>query len=268
MPSPTLSQRFFTASLTFLIATVWTSTLIFGLYILLFYFVAYFGGNLAQWNEVLPGLYDEHNAASTAGIGLHFLSGGLILVMGCLQMLGWVRENYPAVHRVAGRIYILASLFAAVGGLVFIFRKGTIGGPVMDVAFTGYGLLMGAAAVETFRHARAGRMDRHRAWGIRLFALAIGSWLYRIDYGLYIGFGGEGGHTADFTGWFDYFMDFWFYVPNLLVAEIIIRREALLKAPAWRMAGTAGLLLASLVLCFATYFFVRELWGPGIRSAF
>jgi len=262
------SKRLFSFSLALLTVTVWTSTLIFGLYILLFYFVAYFGGNVAQWNEVLPGLYDENNAASTAGIGLHFLSGGLILVMGCLQMLGWVRQNYPAVHRVSGRIYILASLFAAVGGLTFIFLRGTIGGPVMDVGFIGYGLLMGAAAVETIRHARAGRMDRHRAWGIRLFALAIGSWLYRIDYGLYIGFGGQGGHTADFTGWFDYFMDFWFYVPNLLIAEIIIRREDLMKKTAYRSFGALVLGMTSLMLLLATYFFIRELWGPGIMSAF
>jgi len=66
-----------------------------------------------------------------------------------------------------------------------------------------------------------------------------------MGYGFYIGFTDQSGHTADFTGWFDYFMDFWFYLPNLVVAEIVIARHA-----------------------FATYFFIQELWGPGIAGAF
>lgn len=262
------SERFFQISTTFLTATVWTSALIFGLYILTFYFVAYFNGNVGQWNRILPGLYDADNSASTAGIGLHFLAGGIILILGCMQMIGSIREKYPLIHRISGRIYILASLLTAVGGLVFIAYKGTVGGTVMDIGFTGYGLLMGWAAVETARHARAGRMDKHRAWGIRLFALAIGSWLYRMDYGFYIGFGGSAGHTDDFTGWFDYFMDFWFYLPNLIVAELIIGRYAFFQRPAVKVIGSVFMVLASLLLCFASFVFIRDFWGPGILSAF
>lgn len=263
-----ISERLFSTTTAFLTVTVWTSTFIFGLYILAFYFVAYFNGNVEQWNQTLPGLYDQGNTGSTTGIGLHFLAGGLILVLGCTQMLAWIRKNYPTVHRVSGRIYILAALLAAIGGLTFIFLKGTIGGAVMDVGFTGYGLLMGWAALETARHARAGRMGKHRAWGIRLFALAIGSWLYRMDYGFYIGFGGSDGHTADFTGWFDYFMDFWFYLPNLVVAELIIGQFSFFKRPAVRMVGAILLLLGGLFLCFASFIFIRDYWGPGIASIF
>jgi len=130
----------------------------------------------------LPGLYQE-GSTSTKGIGLHFAVGGIILVLGSIQLIEAIRVRYSAFHRWVGRVYVLCSLLAAVGGLAFIFIKGTIGGTVMNMGFALYGLLMLVCSVETFRHARAGRMEQHRAWALRLYALAIGSWLYRMDYG-------------------------------------------------------------------------------------
>lgn len=243
---------------------VWTSALIFGMYILVFYALSYVSGDTSRWNKVLPGLYDAENPGSTAGIALHFLAGGIILVLGCLQLLEGLRNRYPAAHRIAGRIYVVACLLAAVGGLVFIMLKGTIGGVVMDIGFTGYGVLMFLAAIQTVRFARRKEFKRHRAWALRLFALAIGSWLYRMDYGFYIGFGGREGHTEDFTGWFDYFMAFWFYLPNLIVVEIILAEYPFFKRPGVKIAGAATLLLASAFLLFASFFFIKDYWGPGI----
>ncbi|MEM9929187.1 MAG: DUF2306 domain-containing protein, partial [Bacteroidota bacterium] len=231
--------------------------------ILVFYALAYVSGATAQWNKVLPGLYDAENAGSTAGIAIHFLAGGIILVLGCLQLLPSVRRRFTQVHRWAGRVYVLACLLAAVGGLLFIALKGTIGGLVMDIGFTGYGVLMFLAAVQTIRFARKQEIKRHRAWALRLFALAIGSWLYRMDYGFYIGFGGTG-HASNFQGWFDYFMDFWFYLPNLVVVEIILAEAKFFQKPAVKITGSIFLLLASAFLVFASYFFIRDFWGPGI----
>lgn len=263
-PAPALSDKLFRFSKTLLGTIVWSSALIFGLYILVFYAFAYVSGDTAQWNKVLPGLYDAENGGSTAGIAVHFLAGGIILVLGCLQLLASVREKYALIHRISGRIYVTACLLAAVGGLVFIALKGTIGGLVMDIGFTGYGLLMFLAAIQTIRFARRKDFVRHRAWALRLFALAIGSWLYRMDYGFYIGFGGRAGHTELFRGWFDYFMDFWFYLPNLLMVEIILAEYAVFKRPGVKIAGAVTLFLASAFLLFASFFFVRDYWGPGI----
>ena len=109
--------------------------MLFGLYILAFYFIALIQENTTQWNEVLPGLYDEQTRSATAGIGLHFAAGGIILILGCIQLLGAVRERFPVFHRWVGRVYVVASIFAALGGLVFIVVKGTIGGVLMDVGF-------------------------------------------------------------------------------------------------------------------------------------
>nr|WP_230680357.1 DUF2306 domain-containing protein [Pontibacter sp. 172403-2] len=69
--------------------------------------------------------------------------------------------------------------------MLFILVKGTFGGTVMNIGFSLCGLLIFMAVIETYRHAVAGRLERHRAWALRLYALAIGSWLYRMimDFG-------------------------------------------------------------------------------------
>lgn len=247
-----------------LVITVWISAILFGLFILSFYFVALLNGNTAQWNEILPGLYDTRTRPATLGIGLHFAGGGIILVLGFVQLIEGLRRRYPIVHRWLGRVYVFAALLTATGGLVFIAVKGTIGGLVMDIGFAGYGVLMFLAAVQTIRHARAKRFEDHRAWAIRLFALALGSWIYRMDYGFWYMLTGAAGHTADFTGPFDYFMDFFFYLPNLAVAEVFIRRKELLRSEPLKWLSTIGLLATTGYLILATYFFTKRFWGPAI----
>lgn len=251
-----------------LVGVVWISATLFGLFILSFYFVALLEENTGQWNTILPGLYDDQTKTATLGMGLHFAAGGIILVLGCIQLIDRIRVNFPAVHRWLGRVYVLASILVSIGGLTFIFYKGTVGGIIMDIAFAGYGILMFWAAVETIRHARAGRMEKHRAWAIRLFALAIGSWLYRMDYGFWFLFTDGLGHTSSFTGPFDYFMDFFFYLPNLLVAEIFIGRRKIVQSAVAKWLATSGIFIASLFLILATYYFTKELWGPAIVDLF
>lgn len=246
--------------------TVWVSAFLFGLYILAFYFLALFNGNAAQWNDMLPGLYDKQTQAATTGIGLHFAAGGIILILGCIQLIDSIRIKYPAIHRWMGRLYVLSALGASIGGLIFIFAKGTIGGGIMDAGFTGYGVLTFVAAVATIWFARAGDFAKHRAWATRLFALAIGSWIYRMDYGFWFLFAGRLGHAHDFTGPFDYFMDFFFYLPNLVVAEFFIGQYDLLKGKTSKVLAIIALYIATAFLILATYFFTKEYWGPAIMT--
>ncbi|MEM8527590.1 MAG: DUF2306 domain-containing protein [Bacteroidota bacterium] len=250
-----------------LVVTVWTSTLIFGLYILAFYGVSWYEGNLEEWNMGLPNLHDPEEKAANAGIGLHFVMGGIILILGCIQLLEKIRVHFPVFHRWVGRIYVVACLLAAVGGLVFIFQKGTIGGTVMNIGFALYGILMFLAAIQTWRFAMKKQFEQHRVWAIRLFALAIGSWLYRMAYGLWI-FLMDGVGIADFYGPFDYVMDFAFYIPNLIIAEIFIRKQQVLQSVPLKIGATLILSVSTGLLVLATYFFTLHYWSPPIIELF
>jgi uncharacterized membrane protein len=247
-----------------LMATVWISSTLFGLYILAFYAGALAEGNLQQWNTVLPRLYEPETPIANAGIGVHFAAGGIILILGFIQLIGAIRTHYPALHRWLGRVYVVASLLAGLGGLLFIAVKGTVGGTVMDIGFSLYGVLMVLAAVQTIRYARAGKMETHRAWALRLFALAIGSWLYRMDYGFWALLANGAGHTDDFRGPFDMVMAFFFYLPNLLVVELFLRARPKSVHPAMKVVAAGVFTGATTLLLLGTYFFTKLFWGPAI----
>lgn len=247
-----------------LVATVWVSAGLFGLYILAFYASSLYSGNLERWNNILLGLYEEGDTAATAGMGLHFAAGAIILVLGSVQLIKSIRLRYPVFHRWTGRVYVFSSLFAAIGGLVFIFLKGTVGGTVMNIGFSLYGFLMLTAAIKTFRHAVQGRLDKHRAWALRLYALAIGSWLYRMDYGFWLQLTDGLGHFHNFEGPFDRIMSFFFYIPNLFVAEVFIRKYNYKLSALFSMFSTVLILSMTAFLLLGTYYFTKLYWGPAI----
>ena len=161
------------------------------------------------------------------GIFLHFLMGALILFLGPLQFFGPMRRNFPVIHRWMGRTYILAAILTALGGLTYIITTGTGGRQPMSIAFSFYGILMLLAAILTITFAIRKDFVRHRNWAIRLFALAIGSWLYRIEYGMIFALGQTFPEVSNllapgFQGPLDYVMNYFFFVPNLIIAELII----------------------------------------------
>src|SRR5690606_26941007 len=114
------------------------------------------------------------------------------------------------------------------------------------------------------RHARARRLDAHRAWALRLYALAIGSWLYRMDYGFWMILMDGVGHAPGFRGPFDLGMSFVFSLPNLLVSEIFIRRGRIAAGPVMRFAAAGVLAAATFFLLVGTYYFTKFYWGPAI----
>lgn len=254
-----------TWSIRALTAVVWLSGALFAVFILAFYLGAMAKGEPEALNAFLPALYAKgQSPAASIGIGVHFALGAIILLLGPVQFIGAIRDRWPRVHRIIGRTYIASALLTAAGGLVFIALRGTVGGPLMSAGFALYGLLMGTAALMAIRRARQRQFVQHRAWAIRLFALAIGSWLYRMDYGFWFALFGEAGHTDDFRGPFDQIMVFWFYLPNLVVAEAVIRSaEGELPANARRLAVLL-LATASAFILLATYFFTSKAWGPAI----
>jgi Predicted membrane protein (DUF2306) len=258
-----MSETAFRWSGAALVGTVWISATLFGLYIVAFYVGALIDGQVATWNQNLPGLYEPRSPGATSALGLHFLAGGVILILGCIQLMGSVRARWPALHRWLGRIYVSAAFLAGVGGVTFILAVGTIGGRVMDVGFGLYGALMVLASAQTYRYARARSLNLHRAWALRLFALAIGSWLYRMDYGFWLMLGGGRGHRHDFHGPFDYVMAFFFYLPNLALVEAFIRTQYT-ASPNVRLAAAGLFAGATGFLLLGTYYFTKLYWGPAI----
>lgn len=163
--------------------------------------------------------------AANVAIFAHMITGAAITILVPFQLVGPLRRRTPRLHRYAGRFITVAGIVTALGGLVYIPLRGTIGGWPMDLGFALYGILTLGAALQTWRNARARRMDQHQAWALRFFWLAIGSWLYRVHYGLwYLATDGLWSQP-DFTGAFDLVQNFAFYLPYLIGVELYLRRK-------------------------------------------
>jgi uncharacterized membrane protein len=251
-----------------LVAASWISASFFGAYIFAFYLGAIPSGRFDTWNQNVAGIYDRSHTAALIAIGAHMAVGAILLLLGPIQLIGRVRSRWPALHRLLGRIYIACGALAGLGGLGFIALKGTIGGTAMNLGFGLYGFLMVLSAVQAWRYAVARQFDRHRVWAVRLFALTIGSWLYRMDYGLWFTATNGLWSHENFRGGFDVVMAFFFYLPNLLVAELYLRGQRPKSNRVLLGAAAFMLGLAALVVAVGTYYFVHFYWGPAILAVF
>lgn len=137
------------------------------------------------------------------------------------QFWSRLRALRPGLHRWLGRAYALAILIAGVGGIAMALT--TDAGPV---AGTGFGLLavlwLGVTG-QAVRLAMAGRIAEHRDWMIRSAALTMAAITLRLYLPVLM-------MTVGFeTGYLIVAWACW--VPNALIAELIVRRGRL-AAPA------------------------------------
>lgn len=255
-------------SLGFLVIASWISGILFALYIFTFYILASTLSAVEAWNSVLPKLYSPEKPAAMTGMISHFFFGSVLLILGPIQFSQKIRKSYINFHRWIGIFYTSSSFITGFGGIVFLFVWGAAGGIPMFVGFLVYGLLMMVCSTQTIRFALLREFDQHRQWSIRLFALVLGSWIYRMGYGFIHTSLGNWGLGKSFSGPLDYFMDFAFFVIPLLVAEIIIKGRNSSVYSLWRIVGSALCILMGLLICQATYYFLDGAWGKAIATFF
>lgn len=256
------------ASLTFLSVSSWISGVIFALYILGFYIAAHTPETLQAWNKVLPNLYSPEQPAAITGMISHFFFGALLLIMGPIQFSSKIRLHYVNFHRWTGMFYTLSAFITGFGGLVFLLVWGAAGGLPMLIGFSIYGLLMMIYPVQVIRFALLKNFKIHREWAIRLFALVLGSWIYRMSYGVIFTILKGWGLGKSFSGPLDWFMDFAFFVIPLIIAEIIIKGLNGVANSIWRYIGSALCIISGLLIWNATIYFLNKSWGSAIASLF
>lgn len=106
-------------------------------------------------------------------LSLHVVFGSVAILTCCLQVWPWLRQRYPKVHRISGRVYVFAGVLPAA---VFAFAIATVspGGPVATVSSVMLSLLWFGFTIAGYRMARRRRYAAHRKWMIRSFALTVG----------------------------------------------------------------------------------------------
>jgi uncharacterized membrane protein len=151
----------------------------------------------------------------------HLLGGGTALLVGAFQFNTTLRNRRPDVHRLLGKVYLAGVL---VGGLSALLLAPVSAGGL--TAHLGFGLLAAgwlSTAGMAYAQALAGEYESHREWMTRSYALCLAAVTLRVYLPLAIG-AGVGFETA-------YPIISWAcWVPNLIVAEWLLRSNALTRA--------------------------------------
>jgi uncharacterized membrane protein len=145
---------------------------------------------------------------------LHLVGGATALVCGALQFNTRLRQRHRKVHRVLGRIYVLA--IAASGMAALDLATHSTGGMPTHLGFGGLATLWLGTTLMAFWHIRHRRIAQHQAWMIRSYALTLAAVTLRIYIPLSQIFGLPFGPSYIAISWLC-------WVPNLLVAEWWIR---------------------------------------------
>jgi uncharacterized membrane protein len=155
---------------------------------------------------------------------VHVSSGGLALLLTPLQWSARFRRRWLAAHRIVGRITAVAIMVGSVSGL--IIAQVSYAGLVGAIGFSALALLWAASCSQMVRHARAKQLDLHRRWAIRTTALTFAGVTLRALVGIGIAFQQPATEVATQAAFDRVYvvMPFLCWVPNLLLAEWILRR--------------------------------------------
>ena len=114
-------------------------------------------------------------AAVPVSFFLHSLGGVLFGVLGPLQFVRALRRRFGTLHRLSGRVFVLAGAGLALSGLALLLQVESIRTGFLDAARAIFSLALLAALVLGVAAARARDMPRHRAWMIRAYAIGMGT---------------------------------------------------------------------------------------------
>jgi len=163
--------------------------------------------------------FTQQKAVYTAHMTMlitHIIASMLAILIGPFQYLPGMRKGrWLKVHRWLGRAYLLSVLFGGLSGLYM--AQFAHGGIITELGFGTLAVLWLYSGTRAYRHIRNKDLEAHRQWMIRNYALTFAGVMLRVWAPLSVGMG------ADFTT--AYIIIGWAcWVPNLIVAEWIIRR--------------------------------------------
>ncbi|WP_412538051.1 DUF2306 domain-containing protein [Longispora sp. K20-0274] len=154
---------------------------------------------------------------------VHVVCGGLALLLSPLQFAARVRRRAPRLHRYTGRIVIAAIVLGGTAGAVL--APMSLAGPVGTAGFGTLAVLWVVFAVAAVRTARAGDLTAHRRWAVRTFAMTYAAVTLRLWLLVLVPLFHTDGVTEPEAFLRAYvIVPFLCWVPNLLVADVVVRR--------------------------------------------
>jgi len=149
---------------------------------------------------------------------MHFLGGGVALLVGWSQFWSKLRNRNIKIHRFLGYVYVISALSSGVPGGIYLALHAN-GGFTNALGFGMLGIFWFFTTTKAFIHIRKVNIDKHQEWMIRSYALCLAAVSLRLWMPLFIfGFSIDPEQAYQAMGWFC-------WVPNLIIAEWLIHQN-------------------------------------------
>jgi uncharacterized membrane protein YozB (DUF420 family) len=116
--------------------------------------------------------------AIPAPVVLHIVCASLFCLLGAFQFDSALRQRFPRLHRIAGRVAAPCGIVAALTGLWMTAAyaiPAELQGPLLYGVRMVVGLAMTLAVIVSIRAVLQRRIARHKAWMVRAYALGQGA---------------------------------------------------------------------------------------------
>lgn len=210
----------------------WVAVLLTSLTIVAYSAVPYLMGSLEQLDPdraPLAPAYSQTPTVVQVALVVHVVGAAVALFVGPFQFWAASRRRFPGLHRWLGRTYLVG---VGVGGVAsLVMAPFNTAGMVGFLGFGTLGVLWVWTGWRAYRSIRSGDVRSHQAWMIRNFSLTFGAVMLRTWTGTLVAAQAfAGGDTFDFDAAFENAYNavtFLAWVPNLVIAEWMIRRRGL-----------------------------------------
>jgi len=167
----------------------------------------------AMLHPDMRATYEAHRV----GIYAHVFAAAVALILGPFQFSTALRARYPALHRWSGRLYLGVGVL--VGGLAGLYMAAhAFGGPAARLGFACLAVGWLYTGLRGYLAIRARDIVTHRRWMVRNFALTFAAVTLRLWLPASVASGIAFELAYPVIAWLC-------WVPNLLVAELVLRRE-------------------------------------------
>ncbi len=263
------SDAALTASTRFWFAVVIGGQLLFATYIVLFYGLSGWHGQLGDRAKFLNHAYVPGDVVGNFAVAMHILFALVINLSGALQLVPQIRTRAPAFHHWNGRVFLFGAVTTGLAGLYMTWFRGTVGDISQHLGSTLDAALIFLCAALTLRYAVAREIAIHRRWALRLFMVTSASWFLRIFLFLWliVNRGPAGFDPNTFTGPVLTFATFAQYLVPLTVLELYLRVRAR-DGIASRFAMAGGVFVLTLAMCAGLFAVAMAAWLPSVKTAY
>jgi len=108
---------------------------------------------------------------SNVGFYIHIVPGNIIYLGGALQFSSYVRQRWPAFHRITGYIYFVSQFISTVGIAMMLTKPE--GGVISGSAGVFYTLAWFWTAYRAYAYIRLKEVQKHREWMLYNFGLSL-----------------------------------------------------------------------------------------------